>query len=558
MDIFSAFLLWCAGSSKDTLALCHEINTIRHKMLGAFVLITTIIAFGTSYIFSASAFDFDTYRYIFSIFWASFIFCLDRFLVSTLPVCESNGIFTYSIAPLIPRLTLAIMIGIFVGTPLELIIFKNEIARQVPVVVGQDGSSARSAALSLNNNRKIELENRIADHIKQAKRNNEFCNGLQNQKEKLEAESEFLSRKISNTIGGEDGTPKGCGPDCTGYTNKKADIDKQIGMKSAEINKCLSDVEREAKNSVYLGEQQAELNRVAKLINDQESTWETEDSARREHPSPLLQYRALSKLSESDSNARNAIYFISLLLIVFEITPIAVKYLAGPGEYELHLHQIKSAKIGETKNLELLIIDTHNKRAEYHQQLDDSSLIFFKEIKANRDNLIAKLNNSFSTAVDNFLHELEDRLHKSLPYHITEELISNITSRIRQFISLSTFGTLDENIQTPTSKSSGPDSPTGATAKSHSGDSTNQTKGEENKLESAAKKIQEKLEFTHNTLAAYGAAISGIALIISKFLEWLLNLRTVEIAVLLLVLFVGVYLIIKRRKQYRLTLSTSI
>lgn len=130
--IINEFLWTCAGVNKQVLRQCPS-DFAKYAGIGGTILFTALMAaFSGGY---ALNFVFEN-KYIaiaFGVFWGLLIFNLDRFIVNTM---YSDGKHTISWAEIksgLPRIIMAIFLGIVISTPLELKIFYKEIDARMRV-----------------------------------------------------------------------------------------------------------------------------------------------------------------------------------------------------------------------------------------------------------------------------------------------------------------------------------------------------------------------------------------------------------------------------------------
>jgi hypothetical protein len=135
---FTRFLWWCAGVDAQILKFCTTAEHIRYQGIGAFVLFTGLLAFlsGGYAIFTvfrpldpnASILGPAIGGLAFGVFWATMIFNLDRYIVSS--TGKGDGKETISLSELVnaaPRLLMASLIGLVMSAPIELRLFEREI-----------------------------------------------------------------------------------------------------------------------------------------------------------------------------------------------------------------------------------------------------------------------------------------------------------------------------------------------------------------------------------------------------------------------------------------------
>lgn len=124
------FLWSCAGVNKAVLRQCPS-DYSKYAGIGGMILFTAIMAaLSGGY---ALYFVFKSYAIagLFGLFWGLLIFNLDRFIVNTM---YSDGKHTISWAEIrsgLPRIIMAIFLGLVISTPLEMKIFSDQIDSQL-------------------------------------------------------------------------------------------------------------------------------------------------------------------------------------------------------------------------------------------------------------------------------------------------------------------------------------------------------------------------------------------------------------------------------------------
>lgn len=124
------FLWSCAGVNKAVLRQCPS-DYSKYAGIGGMILFTAIMAaISGGY---ALFFVFNSYAIagLFGFFWGLLIFNLDRFIVNTM---YSDGKHTISWAEIrsgLPRIIMAIFLGLVISTPLEMKIFSDQINSQL-------------------------------------------------------------------------------------------------------------------------------------------------------------------------------------------------------------------------------------------------------------------------------------------------------------------------------------------------------------------------------------------------------------------------------------------
>ena len=134
--IYMAPFWWIAGCEVDLLKQ-DDCRTDRQKYaaIGAVILMTSLIAFvagfSAAWWFTQTTAQPDgnvTLSALFGVFWALFIFCVDRSLVITLRKCKGDKWHKF-IGPFVLRAILAVFIAGMISIPLELMVFKGAIVQ---------------------------------------------------------------------------------------------------------------------------------------------------------------------------------------------------------------------------------------------------------------------------------------------------------------------------------------------------------------------------------------------------------------------------------------------
>lgn len=130
---FKEFSWWCAGADRGLLRMCPSDHS-KYTGIGTVILFTALMAWFSSYMAMRLVFNVEENgiganiaSIIFASFWALMIFFLDRFITNTM---YSDGEVTISKKEFLgglPRILIAIFLGIVISAPLEIKIFENEI-----------------------------------------------------------------------------------------------------------------------------------------------------------------------------------------------------------------------------------------------------------------------------------------------------------------------------------------------------------------------------------------------------------------------------------------------
>lgn len=134
------FFLWCAGSDYDTLQHCPKSELIKHKGIGALVLVPAILAFfSMAYALSTVSILQDKWWWYWGggFVWSLIIFAFDRYIVSShrkKPKHKEelkNPVFYL-------RFVFALILGIVVSHPIVMMYFDGSIEDQIHENVAQE------------------------------------------------------------------------------------------------------------------------------------------------------------------------------------------------------------------------------------------------------------------------------------------------------------------------------------------------------------------------------------------------------------------------------------
>ena len=229
--------LWfCAGADIELLKQCPRSEQIKEEGIGGIVLATALLAFlsgsyamyvvfgpkvGLALSEQQQALDIwaAIKALIFGIAWSAIIFNLDRFVVSSTGHGDGTEKISWSeLGRALPRIAMAILIGLCLSAPLEIRVMQSEIAaelnqRQTDEVNKLDAKNAPEL-----NTRETYLQRKKAEAELAVKKLDEQLDHarvvIEQQRQKLDLEAEG---KAGNRVAG-------MGP---GYRSKKENLDKQ-------------------------------------------------------------------------------------------------------------------------------------------------------------------------------------------------------------------------------------------------------------------------------------------------------------------------------------------
>ncbi|MBP3943435.1 DUF4407 domain-containing protein [Sphingobacteriaceae bacterium WQ 2009] len=329
MNKITHFFWFCAGVQRETLEKFPE-EQHKYVGIGATIFFTALFAtlsggYAMYFVFSGSAFAIF-FAALFGMLWGLAIFNMDRYIVSTL---NKNKAGWMQFLQALPRIVLAILIGLVISRPLELKIFDKEIRQHLQGQYLQQ-QKARIDTLENTFNKKYNLS--IGQLTQQKRERDSLDTYIQNSRKQLNYE--IFGNKTTETSG-----IQGYGP----YAKRKEDeLTKQqqyLDSLRARIDSQESAIQQHKKNEGLLDQKilaNASLDSLVDLAG----------FADRNSALGRLKYKSNNTI---DTATENAVNFIGLLFIFFECLPVFVKLMAGRDSYDIEIQNIRKIKQHESE-----------------------------------------------------------------------------------------------------------------------------------------------------------------------------------------------------------------
>ena len=290
------FFLLCSGVDTDIVNGCSNGEQNKYAGIGATVFFTAIMAFIAASYALFTVFDNVFIAVAFGLVWGFLIFNLDRFIVSTI---KKRDNFLDEFIQASPRIVLAIIIAVVISKPLEIKIFEKEI---------------NTVLLKEKNEMALANKKQVANYFQSdLDKNKAQIDSLKSDITKKEKEVNALYSTYITEAEGTAGTKKlGKGPV---YKEKREKHDAALQdlatLKTANQTK-IADLEAKAKTL------QADLD---KKVTETQPIIDGFDGL-------MARINALNKLPWLPS------FFIMLLFLAIETSPIIAKLLSPKGEYD--------------------------------------------------------------------------------------------------------------------------------------------------------------------------------------------------------------------------------
>lgn len=299
------FFILCSGTDRKLLATCSEGEQTKFAGIGATVFFTAVMAFVAATYALFTVFDSLLPAIFFGFIWGLLIFNLDRFIVSTIRKRDS---FFSELIQATPRLVLAVIIALVISKPLEIKIFEKEI---------------NTVLLKEKNQMALQNKKEVASFFNtDLDKNKAQIDSLKAETLRKEKEVNALYATYISEAEGTKGTMKlGKGPV---YKEKIAKHD--LARSEFEILRKTNEAkiaDLEASNKKIQTNLDEKLAETQPVIDGFDGL--------------MARINALEKLPWLPS------FFIMLLFLAIETSPIFAKLLAPKGEYDIKQEDLETA-----------------------------------------------------------------------------------------------------------------------------------------------------------------------------------------------------------------------
>ncbi len=424
------FLWICAGANRPVLRQCPT-EYAKYAGIGGTILFTALMAMLSGGYAFYTIFEEVSTACFFGVFWGLLIFNLDRFMVNTM---YSDGKHTISKDELLgglPRIILAIFLGIIISVPIELRIFDDKIQSQLLIDQGKVSDDVRNANEELYNerNRIIELRGTYEDKLKELQTGT--SDGYASRIATMERDLQVAEDKLYNETNGTGVTKK------RGYGPAAKQLQEQVDRMRLALS-GLREEERiaKSKNQEYINRQITstqsyidDLDRQLTNVNNQIIQKENErDKATNALTGFTARLKALSEITDYNNNTTLFIarLMIMLLFITIEIIPTLFKMMMTAGPYdnllraEIHRIKVLSDKrisdINDDINTEVYISVEKNK-ARIESELSANKMIL--------DKLATTQASLLEEAIERWREEEYKKIQENPSAYIKMELDSN-------------------------------------------------------------------------------------------------------------------------------------
>ena len=343
------FFILCSGADSELLETCSKGERNKYAGIGATVFFTAVMAFIASSYALFTVFDSIYAAIIFGAIWGLLIFNLDRFIVSTIKKRDS---IKSELLQAAPRIVLAVIIAVVISKPLEMKIFEKEI-NQVLLEQKNELTLANKEQLALQYTPKV-------DEL------NQTISTLKTEVLTKEAETNALYDTYISEAEGTAGTKLlGKGPV---YEEKREKHDAALAELQALKTRNLEKISA------------LEI-QIANIDKEYASVVENSQPIIDGFDGLMARITALEELPWLPS------FFIFLLFLAIETSPIIAKLLAPKGEYDIKLEEeesILASWVAQKLRQRALIASTDNdiNQKIYEDLKGEAELYGYKKKKA--------------------------------------------------------------------------------------------------------------------------------------------------------------------------------
>jgi hypothetical protein len=339
MNSFERLLVGSSGALQNILERpeCRA-DVTRFAMVGAFVLLTSIFA-----LFSATFAVYTGFRSLplsatLGLLWATLIFTVDRFVVSTIRKSDAEGLARWTRfvrrtgdwLTAIPRLALAIIISIVVATPLEMRFFAPEIDAEI--------ADLRHSQLQ-HSTAAIDAEFPELQHLRE---------------ENSRLERETAAARTTYDAAYQRAIEERSGSGITGKVGAGPIWDARM----TQANRALEAAQRIARtNDAAIA---ANTTAIDELTRRRQARLASDHGTIVRSDGFLARYSALGRLAATNGDVRVARGFMTLLFLVVELTPVLMKLMLRRSAYDEILDTIEhTARVEQLQRRSDLNDDVH-------------------------------------------------------------------------------------------------------------------------------------------------------------------------------------------------------
>ena len=360
----SSFFIFCSGAVDSILKRCPS-DYNKYHGIGATIFFTGVFSALSAGYALYTVFQSYISATIFAILWGMMIFNLDRYIVSGMR--KKNNILK-EIGMALPRVVLAVFIGIVIATPLELKLFESEINAEIGMMQ-QETYKMQDDLL----NKRYEADVKtVNDEIKLLR--DKLTNADQ---ERITRTKEALAE--ADGTGGSKIRAMGNIYKAKSLAAEKSEQDYQLVY--SEIKPMLD----------------IQLTKLDEI--DQKKKDETATLSRASLTGFASRLKALHRLSDREEAIRIAGLFITILFLIIECSPILVKLISEKSPYdqrvdtletEYHLANLKATTLSKLATDSQLTFENKTAGFRITEMVNAENEVFAHALRREKEQIMEK------------------------------------------------------------------------------------------------------------------------------------------------------------------------
>lgn len=419
-SFLNEFLWSCAGVDKPLLRMSSQDHAKKAGM-GGTILFTALMAmisggYAIYTVFQESDMSDIAWAIaiFFGIFWGGLIFNLDRYMVSSMYTDGKPSISLQELVSGLPRIVIAILLGVVISTPLELLVFNGKINSYI-----EEQAQKKSLESTQNIEGSIEYTAALEDYEKEVAELERLDLLYKEQSQRVDRYRDDLNEEMK-----------------TGYLKRSEEKKRQLTGAEDDLDEIKNDREN-CRKRVESKREHLETLRKGAETKGLEVAEEDKGLATR--------IDALLKVTGPDSDLFWPRILIMLLFIALEIMPVLNKMMMSSGKYDDWLDQesdLTSRKI-RCEEYNLYNVVRSGKLGSYANEIMGNF-----SIEKYKDDVARTGSDTIESTIDlekhNFIKENKLRIEKE-----NQETFMLITAEVSRYLQHKVLSILGDETKNP-------------------------------------------------------------------------------------------------------------
>lgn len=398
------FLWWCAGADKEILKYSSYADHVKYVGIGGVVLATGFMAALSMGFAMHTIFENWAVTVTIAIAWALIVFNLDRFIVSSTGKGDGDSsISGKELLNALPRLLMAVLLGLAISAPLETKIFSKEIEREWVET---------KKSMILKNFNETRSQMNVSGDVIKAKSQFKLDSSRLAEKEKVYLEKQKVIESIQNGIPPYKQCTKGknCG--------QHGELYRQCDMAKEERDSAQA-IFMNSKNSI-IDLEQAEIKKL-KIEADKIDTMKSGFLDQimmleklSDHNKEIPEYDPVTFKPDENKPKKEfygsafwPIWLVRFLFMIIEIAPVLLKLMLVKGPYDHmseNVNQILESKQG------ISLVYMKDEYSQVHKLKENFNPKRIIEIVAHQNE---KETENAKEAIDKFAEQEKEKIRKN-------------------------------------------------------------------------------------------------------------------------------------------------